>query len=311
MKPAAECDVTDTGALLKYRDLRVTAFELLRGDEDHSIWEQMVTLFWRDATYRMFNEARRTASEARPNAAISGLLGEYIDAAYILFEVTAISRLTDQPQDDPERGLVSLPTILKLVRDNRSLITREMFVAFDGVPYDPIPVAPAEHFTGVRWVAREPWEVSEERHTLFDRLSRRTPDRRTRQDQVHRKVLASIADRLSSPTLSVIRSHRNKVISHAADHASRAGLSPLALSLASIDVAHRSLLEATETLATILIGEILIGGPVPQPQYDFLDKLDMPFVFQDDLAGLNDHFSTHLLERERWSRNAVEEVLGR
>ena len=74
MKPAAECDVTDTGALLKYRDLRMTVFDLLRGDEDHSIWEQMVTLFWRDATYRVFNEARRTASEARPNAAISGLL---------------------------------------------------------------------------------------------------------------------------------------------------------------------------------------------------------------------------------------------
>lgn len=310
MKPATECDVTDVGALLKYRTLRSSAYDLLRGDEDHSIWEQMVTLFWRDATYRVFNEARRTASETRPNAAISGLLGEYIDAAYILFEVTAISRLTDQPHDDPHRGLVSLPTVLKLARDNRGLITREMFVAFDGVPYDPTPVA-TEHFTGVRWGAREPWEVSEERHNLFDRLSRRTADRRTRQDQVHRKVFSSISDRLCSQTLSVIRSHRNKVISHAADHASRGGLAPLTLSMASIDKAHRALLQATETLATILIGEILIGGPVPQPQFDFLDRLDLPFAFSEDMAPLSEHFSAHMSDRERWSRDAVDEVLGR
>lgn len=311
MKPENECDVSDHARLTSYRRLRATAFELLRGDEDHSIWEQMVTLFWRDATYRIFNEARKSASDARPNAAVSGLLGEYIDASYLLFEVTGISRLTDEAQVDASRSLVSIPTILKLVRDNRGLITREMFVAYDGIPYDWKPKELQNWTAGVRWVAREPWEVSEERHNLFDRLSRRSPERRARGDQVHSRVLAAIARRLSGPTISSVRAHRNKVISHAASHSSRAGLKPLALSLASIDSAHRSLLEATEALSVILLGEIMIGGPVPQPQYDFLDRLDLPFAFGDDLAGLEQHFFQHLKDRERWSSSAVEAVLGR
>jgi hypothetical protein len=311
MKPVSECDVSDRERLASYRKLRDTAFELLRGDEDHSIWEQMVTLFWRDATYRIFNEARRSASDARPNAAVSGLLGEYIDAAYLLFEVTGISRLTDEAQDDASRSLVSLPTILKLVRDNRELITREMFVAFDGTPYDWTPKEPPKWVSGVRWVAREPWEISQERHELFDRLSRRTPNRRARSDQVHSRVTVAIARRLSGPTISGIRAHRNKVISHAASHSSRAGLTPLALSLASIDSAHQSLLEATEALSVILLGEIMIGGPVPQPENDFLDRLHLPFAFGGDLAELEHHFYQHLQDRERWSRTAVEAVLGR
>lgn len=100
-----------------------------------------------------------------------------------------------------------------------------------------------------------------ERLTSYRRL--RAPERRARGDQVHSRVLAAIARRLSGPTISSVRAHRNKVISHAASHSSRAGLKPLALSLASIDSAHRSLLEATEALSVILLGEIMIGGPVP------------------------------------------------
>jgi hypothetical protein len=311
VKPPSECDVTDFVALARYRKLRATAFQLLRGDEEHSIWEQMVTLFWRDASYRLFNEARRTASDERPNAAISGLLGEFLDAAYILFEVTAISRLTDPPSSEPERGLVSLPTILQLLRDNRELITREMFVAFDGSPYDPTPPMTTERFTEVRWVAREPWDDSEQRHLLFDRLSRRSPDRRKRSDLVHSKVLTMLERKLAIPTIRSIRSHRNKVISHAADRASRTGLTPLGLSMASIDEAHLALLQVTETLATALTGEILIGGPVPQPQFDFLEKIDLPFAFRDDLGELEAYFFSHLRVREDWSRDAVSTVLGR
>lgn len=314
MKPLDECDVGGTATLAAYRTFRVQAHQLLKGDPEQSVWTQLVSLFWRDATYRTFNEARRTATAARPNSAIAPLLGEFIDESYVLGEVTSVARLTDPPSDDPSRGVVSLPTILRLVRANRDVITREMFVAFDGAPYDfasAAAVARTAVRPGVRWVAREPWDDAEDRHVLFDRLSRSHPSKRHRDDKIHKAVLASCEKRLAIDPIRSIRQHRNKIISHAADAASRGGIAALGLTLAAIDQVHRALLEVAQALSTMAIGEILVGGPIAIPQFDVLEGLEHPFAFADDLNQLQEYWATLTRDRDAWSRQAVEAVLGR
>jgi hypothetical protein len=313
VKRAKNCDVSDAAALRTYRKFRARTQELLKGDEDHSIWAQLVALFWTDATYRLFNEARRRATEEKPNGAISSLLGGYIDDAYVAAEVGSIGRLTDPAAETPERGVVSLPTLLSLVRAHRHVITRENFVAFDGAPYDPTVSKAAGQTAlrpGVRWVAREPWDDSEDRHLLFDRLSRKAPANRKRSDIIHRKVLSACEQRLAIEPIRLVRKHRNKVISHAADRTSRGSLDRLKVSLASLDDAHRALLEVAEVLSMICRGEILVGGPVAIPQGLHLEGIDLPFAFPGDVDRLESVWQDHTLAREAWSNGALESVLS-
>jgi len=293
---------------------RAQAKTVLKDDPDHSIWEQVVAMFWRDAAYRIFNEARRHADAKKPNAAIAPLLGEFVDQAYVWGEIVAIGRLTDPAADDPARGVVSLPTVLKLVRDQRDSLTRELFVTYDGTPYDSEPgkaAARAAISPGVRWVAREPWEDAEDRHALFDRLSRKAPDKRRPDDIVHRAVLTACETRLRVPAIRKFRKLRNKVVSHAASAESRGDLGAFGLSMAAVDEAHRAVIEVTETLSAVALGEILVGGPVAIPQYDVLKDLEHPFAFAGDLDRLQGLWSDHTKERDGWSAGAVAAVLSR
>lgn len=313
VKPLDACEAADKAALSAYRDLRTRALNLMRGDEERSILSQVIELFWRDATYRVINEARRPTTATNKNAAVSPVLGEFIDQSYVIGVVTAVARLTDQPGEQPHLGVVSIPTLLRLLRDNHALVRREMFVSFDGIPYDPTPPAASmEDFEpGVRWVEIGPHEISNDRHLLFDRLSRKTPDRRARTDVVHRKVLAGLESRLSHPSIIKIRQHRNKVVAHAADAASRTGIDRFGLSLAAVDGANRAIIEVVETLATIFTGEILVGMPVPVAAFDVLEYLGEPFAFPEDLPRLQNVWATTTSEREGWSDGAVVAVLGR
>lgn len=313
MKSLNECDVSDKMALAAFRQLQADALHLLRHDPEHSVWAQMTSLFWRDATYRLINEARKPANDSRPNAAISGLLGEFIDDAYVSAEVAAVGRLTDPHDPKPARGVVSLPAVLSLLKTRQHLITRENFVGYDGAPYD---YAAARHANeprptpGVQWVAREPWDHSEMRHRTFDRLSGSASGYRHRTDTVKTSIWLACADRLKIDPIKRIRQHRNKVFAHAATIHSRHGLMPLGLSLHDVDQAHRAMLEVAETLSTVVTGGILIGSPVAIAQFDVTDGFDRPFAFTDDLDRLQAFWSGLTSERERWSRGAVDAVLS-
>jgi uncharacterized protein (DUF2267 family) len=308
--PPEDCDIADQTDLAAYRALRERAHGLLRRDEEHSIFAQIIDFNWWDATYRVINEARRTVDADRKNAAVAPVLGEFIDQSYVMGVVAAVGRLTDPASEDEGRGVVSLPTVLRLLRDNHSLVRREMFVCFDGAPYDP--TAPEEPWEpGVRWAARGPHDISRDRHELFDRLSRKSLHRRERTDVVHRKVLAALEDRLSHTAITGIRRHRNKVVSHAADATSRGGIERFGLKLETVDQASRALIEVTETLATILTGEILVGMPVPVATFDVLEHFAEPFAFDSDLAALQALWDETTRTREGWSEAAVAAVVGR
>ena len=71
------------------------------------------------------------------------------------------------------------------------------------------------------------------------------------------------------------------------------------------------LIEVTETLATILTGEILVGMPVPVATFDVLEHFAEPFAFESDLEALQDLWDETTRTREGWSEAAVEAVLGR
>ena len=92
-----------------------------------------------------------------------------VGGGFVVDEADMDRSIAEVAAEDEGRGVVSLPTVLRFLRDNHSLVRREMFVCFDGAPYDPTP--PEEPWDpGVRWVAKGPHDISRDRHDLFDRL---------------------------------------------------------------------------------------------------------------------------------------------
>ena len=65
-----------TGAeeLERYREACARWFGWLDDDGEHSITDQLSRLFWQDAVFRIFNEARRHAAKTGPAAAIGPTL---------------------------------------------------------------------------------------------------------------------------------------------------------------------------------------------------------------------------------------------
>jgi hypothetical protein len=310
--PASSCDVVDKVRLAQFRKFREQASYLLKDDEDHSIWAQLLQLFWHDAAFRSFNEARRTNTAERKNAAIAPVLARYIDNAYVEGEVLGISRLTDPHNEDAGRGVVSLPTIIKLLRDNQACITRETFVCYDGLPFDDKAAAEMEnaavpYVEGVTSMPVQPSDYSRWAHELFDRLSGKPPHRRHRDDTVKPGLLKWLNRQLQGADIQKIRQHRNKVLAHPADRASRGGgaADRLGLTLNAIDALHRRLLEVGEVLSWVCLGEELVGSPIPIPQFDQFEGFDRVFAFPEDLPSLGRFWSEMTSDREDWARSAL------
>jgi AbiU2 len=309
----SDCDVSDKARLAEFRSLRERVADLLKEDEEHSIASQLSELFWHDASFRAFNHARRTNTESRKNAAVAPLLASYLDNAYVQGEVLAVSRLTDSPAEGLDRGVVSLPTVIKFVRDNRACITRETYVCYDGLPFDCEAAAAAEHKAnphepGVHWVAVPPSFYSQCAREIFDRLSGKAADRRRRDDQIKPGLLKWLERHLEGDDTRKIRLHRNKVLAHPADRASRGGgpAERLGVTLESIDGLHKRLLEIGEVLSWTVLGEPLLGTPIAIPQFDQFEGFDRVFTFPEDLKSLGQLWTEMTRETEDWSRNSLD-----
>ncbi len=134
-----ECDVICRERLMAYRDKRTEWLRLLDGDPQHSISLQLSAMQWNDVAYRCFNEARRLTSPTAPSSALAPMLGEFLDVGYIATQVLAVSKLLEGNPNDPKKSVISLRRLVGDLATHRDLITREIFVSHDGLPYDPNP----------------------------------------------------------------------------------------------------------------------------------------------------------------------------
>jgi hypothetical protein len=146
-RDVSECDVNDKTNLEEYRRKRTAWAYLMEHDPEQSVTAQITSLLWQDATFRLFNEMRAGAPGSRPPTITSPLLAEALDSGYVTNMILGIGRLVDRGRD-----VVSLRRVLNEVRANRSLITREAYVCFDGMRFDPATVKPI-------WERARPGEV--------------------------------------------------------------------------------------------------------------------------------------------------------
>jgi len=187
----AQCDVIDKAALAAFREKRRIWLVWLETDEHHAIWQVLSTMVWRDVVFR-------TIAEIANSNPLSGfhnpLLSEALLSGYFATQVLAIRRL----MDNANKEVISLPRLLKDIRRNLKICTRENVVGFDGLPYDyeavqqRIMLQQIRQSGGAFWAARtgpDAYLAAQMAHQKFDRLSRVRPEDRSRNDHLPKRVI--------------------------------------------------------------------------------------------------------------------------
>lgn len=283
----------------------------LNGDDVHSIWKQQSCLLNDYALFLTINdlikEAARTPTEG---LGINGSVLRLLVTGFYVSQATGIRRLTDRQGKDPSRHVISLRALLDDIRANRELLTREIYLASNGLPFDPAP-AKQRYFdriasTGQKFVFEgmhkegpEAWTASERAHDRFDKLSETSLSGRSPEDLISLKCFDLLESKIKS--CDDVRGYTNKFIAHAADPISRASLknSQRRVALDRLTECHQVMVH----VSCFIGGPILQDGfstGVPVPQFDVLENLDRAWVSTEGLEKAREHWHQHASQIESW-----------
>lgn len=187
----ADCDVDDKRAHEYYRAKRTTWLSWINTDEHHAIWDVLSGMIWTDVWFRVLTQF---AIDDDNSALHNSLLTEALIGGHVATQVLAIRRLVDNRAD-----VISLRKLIKDIRSNFALFTRENYVCFDGLPYDYEAVQRKDMEQrigkGFFWGATEGPEAygtSSLGHQQFDKLAGIDPANRSRTDRLPISLLNTI-----------------------------------------------------------------------------------------------------------------------
>ena len=234
--PIEQCSVEDKEALAAFRLKRLDWLSWLNTDEHHAIWKQITAMAWNDAVFRVLNEAR-TPVDDNPVSATNGMLGGFIDQGYVSTQVLAIRRLVEVPKPTGRRpaDIISLPRLIGDIRSYRPHLTRELFVSYDGLPYEWEVVRDryyariaASGEIGGYWLpttGADAFDTARRQHATFDWLSDTPAEQRSRNDLIAEWVFDRLDTALNDKKIKQIVTISHKFLAHAADETSRSAAS--------------------------------------------------------------------------------------
>lgn len=262
-----ECDVSGRPTLERFRQKRAEWVHWLDDDPDHAIWQTIHGLVWREVTYSTIAHL----GDGYPGGALNNrLIGEAILNGHVTLQVLAIRRLVDTT-----KGVVSLAHLVRDVRLNRPLMTRENYVCFDGLPYDYAEVQQEEFATftgGVRWgqtSGPRAWSTSERVHAHFDALAGVTPGNRSRTDLIRPVIFNRLEEWLKESGAEEIAKWSHAYLAHAGSTSSRHALGDYGLRGNAIKATIRSLARIAEAVSsTVLYHGGRMNALMPTAQFD-------------------------------------------
>lgn len=322
--PVAECDVREAEwpRIERFREQLCTWHEWLFDDE-HAIWGQIHSMLWNSMLFETINECRRLAEEApSPNVGFNRDIAGFIDRSYAANQLLAIRRLTEA---NDRSDAITLPRLLNDMKANADLFTRELYVCYDGLPFDPEPVmrrvvdegfASSRENGGMffRWGDRtgpDAYDSSYRTHENFDRLIGVDGNHRTREEALSVEIFDKARSQLG--VCSAVNRVASKFIAHAADASSRSQLDDLSerernVTFAKIEACQRMICRVTAYIS----GPILFFGAttlIPTPQYDHLEHLDMGWLDPANLDAIAQHWNERTRKVEGWIDGGWDKLL--
>ncbi|MGN6111745.1 MAG: hypothetical protein ACTHOC_01830 [Luteimonas sp.] len=283
---------------------RIALWKRIFDTDDNAITKQVSKLAWDLAAFTCLVEVVRRAPDAGNGKRLNGMLMDMMATGFWSTTLQGVRKLAETMSIHGRYGVCSIGGLLQDIQDVRHRLTRRVFVEdIAGVEYD-YEATRARYWQwamegepGPRWVPREyHYEISEQRHKVFDWLSGTTPETRTPDDVVREQVFIDLAERLKQ--LDAVVEHVNVAVAHAATEASRAGR---VLDRWNLDDAKSAIKELAQIAE--LVGSWFcfsgVGTVLPVPQSDQFEHLDQP-LYQGDVAALREVWDRLSDEMEHW-----------
>jgi hypothetical protein len=288
--PLAQCDVAPEkrGTFQSYRDKRRLWLSWIDRDEHHAIWTTLSSMVWTDAAFKVLTQF---AIDDENNALNNTLLGQTLIDGQIATQVLAIRRLMDNGATD----IISLRRLVKDLRRNFGLFTREHYVCFDGLPYDYEAVLHKELLecagTGPFWASTAgpgAHGTSRMAHEQFDRLAGIDPRMRSRDDRLPVSLLETVERWLDDSGADDLAKWSHAYLAHAGGPEARQRIADLVVTGNKITDAIKALARVTEAISAWLL---FAGGRshslMPVAQFNPFERLDKPIM---DADSANDAF---------------------
>lgn len=279
----AQCDVSDENrkALESYRSKRLLWQSWIDDDEHHAIWQVLQGMVWQDVVFRSLIDLAVNDSDS---ALHNSLLTEALLGGHVATQILALRRLIDDGST-----VLSLRRLLKDIKQNASLITRENFVCFDGLPYDCDKVREQELIamaqkggSGGFWAERtgpKAWSASEALHTQFDLMTDIDPANRRRGDTLPATVFKTVERSLLASGAEELADWSHVYLAHAGSPEARKGIAHLKVTSEKISQTTRALCRVTEAISLWILG---ISGRsaavMPVAQFSPFAMLDHPVM---------------------------------
>ena len=237
--PTVECEVQHKERLTLHREKRAEWLDHLLGQDDHAISRQLLA-------HELELHSLRSDQRSAPDCSLAEVIftsrksvhgSQFATTGFVPTQILAIRRLSDPAAQNPRRQVISLRRLVDDITKHRDLFTREMFVCFNGLPYDPEPGRKRYWQEASRRVelcggvgiwseayetsGPEAWRHAERLHEEFDHLSGSSPELRARTERVPDEVFSRLVQLLDDPAIEKARVLANKRVAHAADPASR------------------------------------------------------------------------------------------
>jgi hypothetical protein len=259
---------------------------------------------WRDVVFRTIAEL----ANSHPQSGLhNSLITEALLSGYFATQVLAIRRLMDSANKD----VISLPRLLKDVRRNLKLLTRENLVAFDGMPYDCDAVQQRVMMEQIRQGGGPFWgETSgpnaylpaQMAHKKVDRLTGLRPENRSRQDQLPKRIIDQIEHWLDESGADEIVKWSHTLLAHAAGPTSRnrSAIATAAPTADKITGCIRAFVRVAEAVTNTILGHSGRGMLVPIPQFNPFEGLTNPLAPQDGRRFLDACWDRFTKERNEF-----------
>jgi hypothetical protein len=296
-----DCDVTDHTALIEYRAKRdewLRWYEVTEG-EPNSIQQQVFSMLFFDMTYRILAEARRGNGSATTEPQ-SPLLAHLLDQGYVATQVLAVRRLLDKRKD-----VVSVRRLLDDIADHKDLLTREIYVCYDGLPYDSeawqqLPQTTEIKIWGIDAPGLGKYLGADKRHKTFDRLSGVLPSDRKRTDLIQLRIFDKLQQWLESAPAAKLITLSHKFFAHAADLASLGSLQYSGVILTEIADIHRAITRVERAITDEILFVAEAREIVPMPPLGLFKGLDASYVSQPSIDKMYERWKELSEERNNW-----------
>jgi len=286
----ADCDV-DAKAhrrMAAYREFRDACQERIRGEADSSIASQIHDLAWHTAVFKTLNEARRLEQDREVN----GPMWYLIVAGYAHIMTLGIRKLVDH---DAKTG--SVWSLIQKIEKRPDLLTRELYVCNDGLPYDYeivrnrlMPQDHARPGTVWRMSALGPgaWPTSQRMHETFDGLCGQ-PKKRKRSDQIDLKHFEGLKRSLMSPCIGRVKTLASKRMAHAERLNEHADAIP-EVTYEDVDEALKIITSVTNWISTNVFYDNAFGSVVATADFSPMEFLDQQWVTPQNIPALEQHW---------------------